>query len=415
MKLELFDLQKWMNQNGAVENISQLPTYIFNSDISFVFFNDQLDETKKATIYQNLSEFLIRSKLLNEPCFLIPTSGTTSLNLKLVVIEKRKFLNAARRANAFLDSTPMDAWLLSLPVHHVAGLSILARAFLNSAPVYYWTKWQPREFVQKLSQWSISFCSLVPTQIFDLAASELSAPTTLKRVLVGGSALSDSLCQKMQRLSWPLIKTYGMTETSAFISASFNNNDFYNPLPGVTVTLDENQHLALRSDSLFEFYLEQTENGWQKIPKITVDGFWSTEDYAELSSLDKTKFKIIGRQQGMIKIKGELVNLQLLNSRIFEIAIEKQFGSQAFYIHYLPDQRNEHQLIAIVPKNTDTDKLKSVIAHYNKTVLPFERIEWYVLIEEVPKSDLGKVKTGSFNTDEFKKFCLENKKSASGD
>ena len=186
MMVTLFDPKPWLPPSA---DISVLPDTIFGSDESFLFLNDQLSNERKLEITTQVNQFLKSSNVITSPSLLIPTSGTTSHNLKIVVLKKESVLNAAKKANACLKTNADDNWLVSLPLHHVAGLSILARAFLNANKTYYWNKWDPATFIKNLNSWNISFCSLVPTQIFDLISQNIPAPKSLKTVLVGGSAL----------------------------------------------------------------------------------------------------------------------------------------------------------------------------------------------------------------------------------
>jgi O-succinylbenzoic acid--CoA ligase len=432
-KLELFQPSTWtQNSNHQAVDISALPKFIFESETSFLFLNDQLNNERKLEIQQQLELLIQTTPIINEPSLLIPTSGTTSHLLKIVVLKKRNFLNAAKRANAVLKSTPQDTWLASLPLHHVAGLSILARAYLNQNKTYYWTKWDAQIFAKNLNQLHVNFCSLVPTQIFDLITVSVPAPKHLKTVLVGGSALPNQYWQQMVDLGWPLLKTFGMTETAAFMSTSSQSDKYYDPLPNVEIKLDKNERLAIKTDSLFEGYIQEivtpgrtrtsdiasVMNGirhkteanphWQFQPAQLNDGFWSAEDRAELLG---NQFQILGRDQGIIKIKGELVNTQLLTQRLNDVSAEMSLGNHAPILHFAPNERDEHELFAVVTKSQDEVKLKTVIKRFNDLVLPFERINWYILVDEIPRTDLGKVKTSSFNTDSFKESYFENRQS----
>lgn len=406
MKLHLFNATPWIERSA---DITALPEHIFSSDTSFLFLNDQLNAQRRRQITEQLNQFLHSSAVLNTPSVLIPTSGTTSHLLKIVVFKKQNFLRSAKKANAYLKSGTDDKWLVSLPLHHVAGLSILARAFLNHNKTYYWAKWDPKTFIKNLNEWSIQFCSLVPTQIFDLVSQNLTAPKSLKTVLVGGSAFPDSHWQRMKQLGWPLLKTYGMTETAAFISTNLSDTDYYDPLPGIQVRLDSDNRLAIKTDSLFDGYIVQTDTEqWQFQTIRQHDGYWSTEDHATLKG---HQFQILGRDQGLIKVKGELVNTQTLNQRLWEISEQIDATAPSPILYFFPSERDGYELFAIFEKGQNEGHLKTVIKRLNEHVLPYERINWYIVVDEIPKTDLGKIKTSSFNTDSFKEIYFENRQS----
>lgn len=414
MTLELFIPLSGGNRfnsdfSGDIRFVAQ---NLFSSPSAILFLNEQLSSARRENIFNQIKKFTVDQKISKEPLLLIPTSGTTSLDLKIAILTKQNFLNAAKRANQFLRATSADSWLITLPLHHVAGLSILARSYLSKGSVYYLPEWNPEVFLENLIKWKISFCSLVATQIFDLVSKKIKAPPSLKYALVGGSAIADSLFEQMKQLGWPLVKTFGMTETSAFICINAAEK-YYQPLNGVSVSLDQNNNLSIKCDSLFEGYLQQNKMEWQYIPKYLNNGFWSTEDRARLIAKPGSEigFELLGRKQGLIKIKGELVNVNLLNERLNELSTKNNLPPQSLIIHFLADPRNEHELFAVFCDNRSEDVHKLVIQEFNRGVLPFERIVWYIKANQIETTELGKVKTGQFDSDHFKEIYFENRKS----
>lgn len=413
MNLALFDSEYQkaagiIPQNG--HSATKLTTALFATDQTFLFLNDQLPRDRKNQIIKELEQVVQQKNLDVKNCLLIPTSGTTSANLKIAVLKRERFLNAARRVNQFLKSIPDDSWLLSLPLHHVAGLSIVARAFLMKNSIFFFAKWNPEAFVTAIESNRISFCSLVPTQIFDLTTQEIKAPPSLKCVLVGGSALSDSQEKKMRNLGWPLLKTFGMTETSAFISTSLDSK-YYEPLPGVAVQINSSSHLSINCNSLFDGYLLQDKQSWHFQPRTDEKNFWTTDDRASIAKdANGTRFEILGRDKSMIKIKGELVNLSLLNLRLNDLVTQAGLPHQSVILHSLPNQRNENEIIALFSETENEGTQSQVVQQFNDLVLPFEHVHWYIKVPEISKSDLGKIKINFFSSDAFKEFYFEKRK-----
>ncbi len=394
------------------ENLQNSAKDFFDSSTSILLLNNQLPSDRKIKIWRELQRFIAEKFTFNSPCFLIPTSGTTSSELKVVVVKKENFLNAANKVNLFLEAKMNDPWLVSLPLHHVGGLSILARSFLKNSSVFYYSKWQPDSFVNAIQDHSIAYCSLVPTQIFDLSSQGAPAPASLKRVLVGGSALSENHFSIMQNLGWPLVKTFGMTETSALIGTSLGG-DQYEPLPGVDVLLDSTGHLAIRCDSLLEGYLLQHTDQWKFKAKEVSNGYWSTEDRALIIDSSRTSlksFKLLGRDQTMIKINGELVNINLLNERLDDLIQEIGLPPNSLWIHFVPNERAENELLVIFSDPQSEATQKKVIQKFNQMVLPFERINWYVRVPEISRTEIGKVKLSLFSSAPFMENYFENRK-----
>src|SRR5687767_7857229 len=64
------------------------------------------------------------------------TSGTEGTS-KWVGLSRAAFLASARAVNEHLESTAADRWLITLPLHHVGGFSILARCRESGAKFFH--------------------------------------------------------------------------------------------------------------------------------------------------------------------------------------------------------------------------------------------------------------------------------------
>ena len=120
---------------------------------------------------------------------------------------------SARVVNRHLKCVAGDRWLIALPLTHVAGIAVLARSFCGSFSIVKMPgAWNPKVFQNVLKTEKITLSALVPAQVYDVVGSGLSAPDSLRAVLVGGGALSPSLYRKARGLGWPLLPSYGLTE-----------------------------------------------------------------------------------------------------------------------------------------------------------------------------------------------------------
>ena len=113
----------------------------------------------------------------------------------------------------------------SLPDFHVGGLGIWARAYLSGAAVVDFKqahpgKWQSQAFYQYIQQVKGTLSALVPAQIYDLAALECPAPSSLRAVIVGGGALLPGLYERAVALGWPLLPSYGLTECGSQVATA---------------------------------------------------------------------------------------------------------------------------------------------------------------------------------------------------
>lgn len=109
-----------------------------------------------------------------------------------------------------LKLAPGDRWLCSLPLFHVGGLGILFRCFAAGATAVLPAE-GCRDLATCISRYEITHISVVATQLRRLLDS--ACPSALKAILVGGSAIPESLLKRAANL--PLFRSYGLTEMSS--------------------------------------------------------------------------------------------------------------------------------------------------------------------------------------------------------
>jgi O-succinylbenzoic acid--CoA ligase len=113
-----------------------------------------------------------------------------------------------------------DCWLNCLPLTHIGGFAILLRCLQAGATLLVEEGFDAAAVRQRLAAQGVTHLSLVPAMLARLlqdAAGE-TPPATLRRVLVGGGALSPELAREGLERGWPLFVTYGMTETASHVT-----------------------------------------------------------------------------------------------------------------------------------------------------------------------------------------------------
>lgn len=299
----------------------------------------------------------------------LATSGTTGA-LKLAALSKEAMLAAAAAVNRHLESTSSDVWCCVLPTFHVGGLGIHARAFLTGARVVT-VSWDPRAFAD-LEE--VTLASLVPAQVSDLVSAGLRAPARLRAIVAGGGALSRDLYDAARALGWPVLPSYGMTETCSQVATAGPGSPELRLLDHVEARREEDGRLAFRGPSLLTGY--GTAAGLVD-PKA--GGWFITED---LGSVAGGFIRVEGRRGDFIKIGGESVDLGRLEAILAAIA-----GPHAAVVA-VPDGRLGHVIHLAVGPSADVDMVASA---FNERVLPFERARRVHRVAEIPRSSLGKV------------------------
>jgi o-succinylbenzoate---CoA ligase len=332
----------------------------------------------------------------------IATSGSTAESvghIKLVALSKQAFLVSARSVNQFLHATPSDVWLQILPRFHVGGLGVEVRAGLSGSKVVTdFEKWNPERVHKLLAESHITIASMVPTQVFDLVQGGLHSPSTLRAVIVGGGALNESLYQAARVLGWPLLPSYGMTETcsqiaTASLATLASEKTPKMPLPQRLGHAEWRQTpeglLQVRGASLFTCYSQRQKDGrihdWD--PKT--DGWFTTEDFVHLEG---ETVRFAGRKNDFIKIGGEGTSLGRLREIFERVAVMMDASvSQQVLLTDAPSERLGSEIHLITTLREKQDFVSQLQENFNREVLPFERIREVRYISSIPRSDLGKV------------------------
>lgn len=327
----------------------------------------------------------------------IPTSGTTVKKsdsdspltspvispVKFVIHEIQSLQSIAESYCEYFAVSSNDRILSLLPSYHVSGFmpELRARAagcqFLSTAVGG--AQWTER-LVETCLKFQPTILSLVPTQVFDLVKAAVPAPKSLRVVHIGGAHLAPALIDGILKLGWPIRPSFGMTETGAMIASSQSPQGPLEPLPTVKYRIDEVQGLWVSSSSLFKVMLRFDGDLILEKPQL-VQGFWQTSDLAEGVG---SGFSLLGRRDRTIKILGELVSLDYLESQIL-----KMFGRQAV-VTALPDERRGFQLHATLESTQDLSE--EYLVKFNSAMTGPQRLLSIKCVESLPKTDSLKLK-----------------------
>lgn len=322
------------------------------------------------------------------------SSGTQSVGqLKAIALSREAMSASAEAVNTHLKATARDRWLVALPTYHVGGYSIALRARLSRSKVFaYKGAWNTRRFVKSLDENKISLTALVPTQIFDLVRDELRAPPRLRAIVVGGGALDAGLYLRARRLGWPVLPSYGLTETASQVATAALSSlkyDVYPPLKVLPHARFElrGQRLWIKADSLGHFVARGTREGSFTLEDPRRDGWYATEDLAEPH---QGGWRILGRKDEVIKILGVLLSVPQVESEVRD-----HFAAAGLEGHHVllvtPHARNGHELSLVTDSTESFTRIDGVFTDYNARVPGPQRLSRWVWTERVPITDLGKV------------------------
>ncbi len=258
---------------------------------------------------------------------IIVFSSGSSGKPKAVQLSPKQFNTAYHNSKKLLGYSHNDVWLLSLPLHHVSGFSILYRALCSQAEIIIPPSISNLELESALKKYPVTHLSLVPKQLQFMITNKIQPPSTLKITLLGGAASENDLVHTSIATGWKTAKVYGSSETAAFITILFPEN-FYKkpdsvgkPLPNVSFRTQksilssngEYEEIVVKSDSLAKGYLNDKVQSEEKFVK----GEYYTGD---AGYIDEEGFLFIkSRLDNVINTGGNKVYPEEINSALKSI------------------------------------------------------------------------------------------------
>ncbi|MFL5785622.1 MAG: AMP-binding protein [Bacteriovoracaceae bacterium] len=311
--------------------------------------------------------------------YAIFSSGTSSRDLKGYVLSEKAMEANANAVNDWFGLTQYDVWGLSLPVYHVGGLSVLLRARILENRVVDLRKWGPQRWYKTLTDENVTITTIVPTQLYDLVKENLTAPSKLRYIIVGGDFLPAELERRAFDLGWPVIRTYGMTEVCSQLASGQRPGDPLRVLPIHEVKTNPEGLLQVKSPALFtaEFTL-----GQKLQLKFAEEGFYTTQDKV---ILEGDKIIPQGRMNQEIKVAGHLTNVLSLKDTLAAILLQEgKYGHAELLIE--TDERKGNRLV-LLHQNLSGEIIEKVKNAMKPAVLDDFRI-----VNEFSRTDLGKMK-----------------------
>ena len=249
----------------------------------------------------------------------VPTSGTTG-RPRLARLPLDRIAASVQAWRAVLP--PARAWLLSLGLSHVAGIGIVARAAADGVPVVIPASSHPDEMLRAIRDaraegFVVSHLSLVAAQLTRLldATDDAPPPEGVAAVLLGGGPIPEVLVRRATAVGWPVLPSFGMTETASGVVAMRPGDARERPwsagraLPGVSLRIgaggtaaDVPGELWVRGPMLFAGYLDDAE---ATTTRFDEDGWFRTGD---LCSIDAEGWlRVIDRLDDVVVSGGEKV------------------------------------------------------------------------------------------------------------
>lgn len=247
---------------------------------------------------------------------IIFTSGTTGTP-KGAVLTWGNHVASADAWAGLLVPRPTDRWLAALPSFHVAGLAMIIRASRWGVPLVVQERFEAAAMNRAIEE-GASHLSLVAAMLPRLLDAHGAAPVppTLRAILLGGGPIPSALIADATVQGWPLVPSYGLTETASGVAAlrpeeiGPRQGSAGRPLPGVELQIERRGRPA-RVGEIGEILVrgEMVFGGYDREPAATVrvlrNGWFHTGD---LGSLDGAGYlHVADRRDDLIVSGGENV------------------------------------------------------------------------------------------------------------
>jgi len=322
------------------------------------------------------------------PLAIVQSSGTTGAP-KGVVLSRRAFIESAWASACNLGWQEDDRWLVPMPLAHVGGLSVLTRCLLSRRTVVLLERFTPTGFLTEMARSRVTLVSVVPTmlaRIFAECPDARPAPA-LRAALLGGDGASASLLEHAAALGWPVLTTYGLTEScSQVVTQDFGTRPdpvlgSGRPLSGVELRISRGREIELRGPMLLSGYYPLASTD----PPFSADGFFSTGDLGRLD--ESGNLHVFGRARDVIITGGENVmpaEVEIVLARHAQIADVAVLGKK-------DPERGQILVAAIVPSDPAKMPATAALAQWLEGRLAsFKRPRRFYVVDKLPRTGSGK-------------------------
>jgi O-succinylbenzoic acid--CoA ligase len=290
---------------------------------------------------------------------IVATSGSTG-EAKNIELAKTAMVDSAEATGAYFKLGENTKALLCLSCDFIAGKMMLVRAMVLGWDLHVVA---PEKDAVTQYDNEYDFVAMVPYQVL----YSIDSLAKIKKMIVGGGAISTELEEKLQIVDTEVFSTYGMTETCTHVAVRRVNglarSNQFSALPNVKFAIDDRGCLII------------------KAPEI-LDEDLITNDKVTLNS--PTSFIWLGRQDFVINSGGVKIQPEKVEDTIREVI------GMPFIIASEEDKELGERVIMIVEK-TEGQVEPNYSEAFSKLTL-YERPKRVYTFSIFPYTASGKIK-----------------------
>ncbi len=238
----------------------------------------------------------------------------------------------------------------------------------------------------------IDFAAMVPLQVYNSlqVPAERERLMRIKHLIIGGSAIDEVMEQELKAFPNAVWSTYGMTETLSHIALRRLNgqaaSEWYTPLPGVEVSLNDKGCLVINAPHVCEERLETNDIATIKRLKKS-----SEEDALQCSDGQKVVFRILGRLDNVLVSGGIKIQIEEV-----ERALHPHLSMPYRIVKCKDEKFGEVVGLQFVPISTENvEEEMAVVRQICQKELPkYWQPKAYFPVKEIERTATGKIKRG---------------------
>ena len=337
-------------------------------------------------------------------CAYLMTSGTTGLP-KIAAIKRKNMLHAATRAGENVSPGAFKRWLLMLPLNHVGGLSVILRSMIYGSSVSdfrFEKKWRIADELSNNTE--VTMTSMVPTQLYKLLEIEsFKTHKHFKAILLGGGPSTSELILRARERKIPVMKSYGMTETTAQFTCVPIEQIFEvdpatsgKPLPDNIVEIRDSKNnvlekeqsgmVYLKSPQVIDKYIFPTEAN----VAFDAEGWFNTGDYGYMDNTGNLYIEM--RRSDMIVTGGENVSPVKVENALLKIS-----GIKDVAITGIEDPIWGQKVVALVVADVSNYYPEKWVEQLKSELNSYEIPRDFKQMDVLPRNELGKLNRSKLN------------------
>jgi long-chain acyl-CoA synthetase len=380
--------------NGMIKHVKKLvPAFDLPTAVKF---NDAMSKGSKLN-------FIPVEVIGSDLAFLQYTGGTTGPS-KGAMLTHRNMVANLEQSNAMTKNVyevGKEIIVTALPLYHIYALTSNCLAFLSFGGINLLIT-NPRDmagFVKELAKYRFTVITGVNTLFNGLLHTpgfEQLDFSALKMGFGGGMSVQRPVAELWEKVTKSrLLEGYGLTECAPLVTMSPYNQKSYNgsiglPVPSTDIRLvgADGEEVALGEPGEMWVKGPQVMKGYYNRQKATdevlIDGWLATGDIATMN--ENGFFKIVDRKKDMIIVSG----FNVFPNEIEEVLVMHEGILEAAAVGTSCDIAGERVKVYIVRKDPSLTE-QDVFDHCNKMLTNYKRPKMIEFMNELPKSNVGKV------------------------